>query len=476
MQLAAARTGTAGQFAGGVVRYRTWRRRQWLVQGLWHHQLQSRCGDFRRCIRSGPCRDGCHAKGDAALVAETALLARGDHSEPRWTPQNDSAYRPGVDFPVDYAHANFYIGSEALIGWLVVFSSALILHRSQNTPSMPDTPPPDERLTQCANLWLQVCRARGTPAPDQTLVGPFLASLPALQQSELERALLLCLNGREKHRELALVSWAAACTRPDFLIRVQGHGLGCSGPALFGAGLTLMASGWDMSARIAQLAGNPQDIAALAVLLGQPVPAPEPQPEVPVPPIKPGRLKRQGLAPVQHIFAQEETLESVFPIADDLDPGALSLPGRLQVRLLGRESAHTLEIGPHRRSASFMGVHVVTIESAHALLDASGYDWDNKLTLQLTPEEMPLATAVLMNRSASARFGRDGAERGKFAELRHQENGLVLVTGQGSAVHAVPVKAGALYYLLSLFCRGMARGLPGSSVAEVLALMEAASR
>jgi hypothetical protein len=404
---------------------------------------------------------------------------------------------------------------------------------------MPSNSPPDDKLTQCANLWLQVCRARGTPAPDQTLVGPFLASLPTQQHSELEHALLLCLNGREKHRELALVSWAAACTRPEFLIRVQSHGLACSGPALFGAGLTLMASGWDMSARIAQLAANPQDIAALAVLLGQPVPstppvlpvlpvplvapaaavsaareafvhpplvqtppaavfespaapprpalrpvpAPEPQPdpqsqspEIPAPPIKTGRLKRQGLAPVQHIFAEEETLESVFPIADDLDPGALNLPGRLQVRLLGRESAHILEIGPHRRSASFMGAHVVTIESAHALLGASGYDWDNKLTLQLTPEEMPLATAVLMNLSASARFGRDGAERGKFAELRRQESGLVLVTGQGGAVHAVPVKAGALYYLLSLFCRAMARGLPGSSVAEVLALVEAANR
>lgn len=400
---------------------------------------------------------------------------------------------------------------------------------------MPSNSPPDDKLTQCANLWLQVCRARGTPAPDQTLVGPFLASLPTQQHSELEHALLLCLNGREKHRELALVSWAAACTRPEFLIRVQSHGLACSGPALFGAGLTLMASGWDMSARIAQLAANPQDIAALAVLLGQPVPsappvppltpaaavsaaretfghpplvqtppaavfeppaapprpalrpvpapvpAPEPHPdpqppEVPAPPLKPGRLKRQGLAPVQHIFAEEETLESVFRIADDLDPGALNLPGRLQVRLLGRESAHILEIGPHRRSASFMGAHVVTIESAHALLGTSGYDWDNKLTLQLTPEEMPQATAVLMNLSASARFRRDDAEHGKFAELRRQESGLVLVTGQGGAVHAVPVKAGALYYLLSLFCRAMARGLPGSSVAEVLALVEAASR
>lgn len=190
---------------------------------------------------------------------------------------------------------------------------------------------------------------------------------------------------------------------------------------------------------------------------------------------KPGRHKRQGLAPVQHIFGEELMPPSVFPDPEDLEPAASLAPsGRLQVRLFGRESAHTLEVGPHRRGASFMGVQVVTIESARALPDGSGYDWASKLTVQLTPEEMPLATAVLMNLSAMARFGQHGPERDKFVELRRQEGGLVLVTGQGSTVHAVPVKAGVLYYLLSLFCRAMARGLPSGSVAEVLTLVKTA--
>jgi hypothetical protein len=442
---------------------------------------------------------------------------------------------------------------------------------------MPNTKMTDEGLNQCRNLWLQVCRSRGTPAPDQAQVTRFLASLAQPERAELEQALLLCLNGREKRRELALVSWAAACTRPDFVAKVQAHGLSCTGYTLFGAGLGLMASGWDMSARIAQLAGNPQDVAVLASLLGMPLPPPVPpaplsppaaplpfasplaapspavpsvlqvatlapaapvlQPvqstapdsapiaaaaftppeqalrpappvpkpgaqmpqvlqvpqapqmpqiaqvlQMPLPPpapepaqaAKPGRAKRQGLAPVPHILAEEVAPDAFLQSPENPELAPFAPSGWLQVRLFGRESAHTLEIGPHRRGASFMGVHVVTIESARALPDASGYDWANKLTLQLTPEEMPLAAAVLMNLSASARFTQHGAERDKFVELRRQEGGVVLVTGQGGAIHAVPVKTGVLYYLLSLFCRAMARGLPGSSVAEVLALIKAA--
>lgn len=196
-------------------------------------------------------------------------------------------------------------------------------------------------------------------------------------------------------------------------------------------------------------------------------------PQTPALAAKTSKPKRQGLAPVQHIVAEAPAPGFCLPDPQDPDLAPFTPPGRLQVRLFGRESAHTLEIGPHRRGASFMGAQVVTIESARALPEGGGYDWSDKLMLQLTPEEMPLAVAVLMNLSPSARFSQHGAERDKFAELRRQEGGLVLVTGQGAAVYAVPVKTGALYYMLSLFCRAMARGLPGSSVAEVMALVKA---
>jgi hypothetical protein len=158
---------------------------------------------------------------------------------------------------------------------------------------------------------------------------------------------------------------------------------------------------------------------------------------------------------------------------DPQPPAPAPVHERAQLRLFGRDAAHTLESGPHRRGSGFMGVHVVTVESARAL-GGGGYDWGRKLAVQLTPEEMPAAIAVLMNLSGSARFGQHGPARDKFIELRRQEGGLVVVTGQGGSVYAVPVKTATVYYLLNLFARAMAQGLPGGSVAEVLALVRAA--
>ena len=86
-----------------------------------------------------------------------------------------------------------------------------------------------------------------------------------------------------------------------------------------------------------------------------------------------------------------------------------------------------------------MGAHVVTIESARAF-PGGGYDWGRKLTLQLAPEEMPVAIGVLRNLTESARFDQHGAQRDKFIELRRQAVGQAVVTGQGGQFYAVPVK------------------------------------
>ena len=119
-----------------------------------------------------------------------------------------------------------------------------------------------------------------------------------------------------------------------------------------------------------------------------------------------------------------------------------------------------------------MGVHVVSIDSAHALSAGAGYAWERKLVIQLTPEEMPAAMAVLMNLSPSARFSHHGADHSKFVELRRQEGGLVLVTGERAAIYSVPVPTATLYYVLDLFCRAMSMDGSGRSVSDVLALVK----
>lgn len=379
--------------------------------------------------------------------------------------------------------------------------------------------------------WLQVCRARGTPAPDPARVLPFLAGLVEHNRQAheaLAQALVLCLKGQEKRRELEVLAWAAGCTRPTLLAQLQAQGIACKSDDLFGVGLGLMASGWDMSARLAQLAQHPEDAASLRQALELQAPASSLTLEAPALPTmvdaaapvepdratepngdsastpdleRPERLEPPRLPKVlrQSNVAPEPPMDTHLPLTEDREApsafpewdggefdaqaseDAASASSRLQVKLFGSNAAHTLEIGPHRRGSHFMGVQVVTIESARASAQCSnggtggshGYDWGHKLTVQLTPEEMPGALAVLMNLCPSIRFGQHGPARDKFVELRRQDGGMVLVTGQGSAVYAVPVKTAQLYYLLCLFARAMAKAMPGSSVADVLALVKA---
>ena len=123
-------------------------------------------------------------------------------------------------------------------------------------------------------------------------------------------------------------------------------------------------------------------------------------------------------------------------------------------------------------------MHVVSIDSAHALGAGGGYAWQRKLVIQLTPEEMPAVIATLMGLTPSVRFGHHGAGRAKFIEVRRQSGGLVLVTGENALSYSVPVAAGTACYVLDLFCRAMAMRMdvdqPARSVSDVLMLVRSA--
>ena len=161
-------------------------------------------------------------------------------------------------------------------------------------------------------------------------------------------------------------------------------------------------------------------------------------------------------------------------------PDALSGPAsapdepRLRLRLFGKAAAHTLEVTAHRRGGDFLGVHVVSIDSAHALGTSGGYAWERKLVLQLTPEEMPAVIATLMGLTPTVRLGHHGADRSKFVEVRRQEGGLVIVTGEKTLSYSVPVPMASVYYVLDLFCRAMAMSTPGLSASDVLMLVKSA--
>ena len=151
-----------------------------------------------------------------------------------------------------------------------------------------------------------------------------------------------------------------------------------------------------------------------------------------------------------------------------------------KLRLFGKSAAHMLEVTDHRRGGDFMGTYVVSIDSAAAYsthgthsTTSGTYAWERKLVIQLTPEEMPAILATLMGITPSVRFGNHGADKSKFIEVRRQEGGLVIVTGDNAASYSVPVPTRTAYYVLDLFCRAMAMSQngPGRSASDILALV-----
>ncbi|MDB5744930.1 MAG: hypothetical protein JWR68_3245 [Polaromonas sp.] len=386
---------------------------------------------------------------------------------------------------------------------------------------------PSSNPTQ--QLWLQVCATRGTPAPDATRSSQFLQDLQQLDgepHSVLQSILALAVRGREKPGDLAVLSWAAACTRPALHGQLQGHGLQCTPAELFACGLVLRSQGWDMQQRLAQLASHPEDVTMLRAMLPQlpevpevhPLPAPAeqavpdssaleedafyPWPNDDLPdehalnwpgetlespkgwpaaaswrthqdlPSLPTRFEREPHAAPEPLKASSPGTASAAQAAPDLQDARLN--GATRLRLFGKSAAHTLEITQHRRADDFLCTQVVSIDSAHSLGAGAGYDWQRKLVLQVTPEEMPALVATLMGITPSSRFGHHGATQAKFIELRRQEGGLVIVTGEHASVYSVPVPTASIYYVLELFCRAMRADGSGRSVSDILALVKAA--
>ena len=420
-----------------------------------------------------------------------------------------------------------------------------------------------------AQLWHQVHVSRGTPAPDAAHLAGFVAGLSTPERGKIESALAMAVRGREQPGDFSLISWAASCTRPALLAQLAGHGLVFTGSALFSCGLVLREQGWDIQARVAQLANNPADVATLRAMLpdapetsarqtaslpepwqgdappdslhgslpdslheaappaaaplddtppdqytgpswpdesiedatgvwekvehwdaletiGEPRASPTPSPEgvqsitrlENTVPALPTRFEREA-AP-SPFFSAAPPPAATSPTTrmlggkngGTLDP---QLQLQLKLRLFGKSAAHTLEVTDHRRGGDFMGTHVVSIDSAAAHVTGGTYAWERKLVIQLTPEEMPAIVATLMGLTPSARFGNHGADKSKFIEVRRQEGGLVIVTGDKAGSYSVPVPTRTAYYVLDLFCRAMSMSQngPGRSVSDILALVRA---
>ncbi len=343
-------------------------------------------------------------------------------------------------------------------------------------------------------LWPTVCHSRGTLAPEPANTAAFVTALSDQSLQALCTALVQCASGRERGNQMALVSWAAHCTKASLLQRVSESGIDCSPAGLFAAGTTLMEKGWDMTGRIAQLESNPADVEILRAEISQQESSERVKrtattvADNPAPPAtcvqstdlrdeadRGFSLFGESLPSQGPLPARANTQRgSEGPATSNPSPDVESTvhePFSRKLKLFGKQAAHTLEVGYHRRSKDFMDVQVVSVESASSKGDGT-YDWGRKLVFQFTPEEMPVALAVLLSLRPAAKFSNHGQDHRKFLELRWQESGLVVITGDGRANFAVPVPHEMAYYLLMIFCTALTVD-PIKSAAETIAFVRA---
>ena len=146
-----------------------------------------------------------------------------------------------------------------------------------------------------------------------------------------------------------------------------------------------------------------------------------------------------------------------------------------QVKVYGNKFALTIEASntPKR------DMPTVSIEAAAALPgNGQSFAWHQKLTFQLTSDELPVAAAVLLGLLPRLEFRNHPSENGGVKALVMEDQGarlFVKLSETGGRVCAVPVDGGRLPYLTALVLRQFATSMrvtPGEAV-EILKLTTA---
>lgn len=130
---------------------------------------------------------------------------------------------------------------------------------------------------------------------------------------------------------------------------------------------------------------------------------------------------------------------------------------RWQVKAFGKRAALCVESDVTRR-----GVPTVRFEFATATGERQ-YDWGNKLTVQLTQDEIIQAAAVMFGFVASVDFKNHGDDA-KWLSIQHQGTGIFIKGGSSAAnsLRGVPVDVGRSTALAALLCAQLNKALFGA--------------
>ncbi len=144
-----------------------------------------------------------------------------------------------------------------------------------------------------------------------------------------------------------------------------------------------------------------------------------------------------------------------------------SLSDRVQCRIYGGKAALCIESDQTRQNEP-----TLRIEAARATAPRV-YDWKQKITLQLTREELPVVTAVILGLILQCQYQNHGPDHDKGLEIVHQDTHLfVRLFQKGLGVLAIPVTAADSYALGALCLRQLNQTSPWLSAQEVIVLLK----
>lgn len=120
------------------------------------------------------------------------------------------------------------------------------------------------------------------------------------------------------------------------------------------------------------------------------------------------------------------------------------------------------------------GIHTVALDGATAT-SPRNYDWEHKVRVQMTRQELPVVAAVLCGVLPSCEFKNHGEDNTKGFSIERQQGGkfYIKVFAKNSGVRGVPVMAPDAFYVASLIMRQLQKESPWLDGTSLMSLIRA---
>lgn len=142
------------------------------------------------------------------------------------------------------------------------------------------------------------------------------------------------------------------------------------------------------------------------------------------------------------------------------------------IHIYGQKAALTVEADRNRR-----GAPTIAVDAALAR-GGGGYDWNDKLRLQLTPNELVEFSAVLVGVLDSCEFKNRGDAGDKALAIKRQADNpgypfFIRVIAQGQSPRAVPVTSSDAFWVVGLCLAQLRAVYPWMDQSDPISLLRA---